>query len=41
VTLVEQPWIARTPSGEGSGAGRIILFLPTAKECKIAELNLN
>ncbi|MSR33670.1 MAG: hypothetical protein EXS12_02545 [Phycisphaerales bacterium] len=41
VTLIEQPWLARTPSGEGSSAGRIILFLPKADQCKIAELNLN
>ena len=41
VTLLEDAWIARAPAGEGSSAGRIILLLPTAQQCKIAELKLN
>ena len=41
VTLLEDAWIARAPSGEGSSPGRIILLLPTSQQCKIAALNFN
>ncbi len=41
VTLIEQPWIARTPSGDGQEPGRVILLLPQVNECKVAQLNMN
>ena len=40
VTLLQEPWIARAPSGEGSGPGQIMLFLPTKEKCSVAILNL-
>ena len=40
VTLLQEPWIARAPSGEGSGPGQIMLFLPTKEKCNVAILNL-
>jgi hypothetical protein len=39
VTVVQEPWIARPPSGDS--AGRILLFLPDTKECRVSSLQFN
>ena len=41
VTLMQEPWIAKAPSGNGGDAGQILLFLPAATNCRVAVLNLN
>ena len=41
VTIMQEPWIAKAPSGNGGDAGQILLFLPAATNCRVAVLNLN
>ncbi|MCE9619388.1 MAG: hypothetical protein K8R92_05730 [Planctomycetes bacterium] len=41
VTVIQEPWLARSPSGPGSNPGRVILLLPGAGTCRIAALRLD